>query len=76
MSVKEEVLKELTEKSQKGESPDITDGVDLTLTKVEKILDEEIEIQREMLENDEQNKKSINWRILGFQLVKQRIGSG
>ena len=37
------------------------------------IIDDDIKIQREMIEKYPQHKKSAEWRIIGFQLIKQKI---
>ncbi len=42
--------------------------------KIKKVIDEEIEIQEKMGKEQRQHKRSIEWRIIGLKLVKQKLG--
>lgn len=50
-------------------------GISDERERILKLIEERIKIQREMLQKQPKNKKSIEWRIIGFQELIEKIKS-
>lgn len=49
------------------------EGYEEAIEDVEKLVDEDIAIQKSQLENDFEKDKSRNWRVIGMESLKEKI---